>query len=85
MNNSVKIIGGFLIGAAVGAVAGILLAPDSGENTRSKLKDETKRLADQLSESISHSLGLIKQEANKKMQEGKATYNNIKETASTNV
>lgn len=28
-----------LIGAAIGAVAGILLAPDKGSNTRKKIKD----------------------------------------------
>jgi gas vesicle protein len=28
----------FIVGAAIGAVAGVLLAPDSGANTRKKLK-----------------------------------------------
>jgi gas vesicle protein len=28
----------FIVGAAVGAIAGVLLAPDSGANTRKKLK-----------------------------------------------
>ncbi len=32
-----KVLLGFLAGAAAGALAGILLAPDSGENTRKKI------------------------------------------------
>lgn len=32
-----------IAGAAVGAVAGLLYAPDSGENTRAKLSEDAKR------------------------------------------
>ena len=35
--SSSKTLLGFVAGAAVGALAGILLAPDSGTNTRKKL------------------------------------------------
>ncbi|MEH0156911.1 YtxH domain-containing protein [Limibacter armeniacum] len=34
----------FLGGIAVGALAGLLLAPDTGENMQRKLTDEAKRL-----------------------------------------
>ncbi|MBO6087908.1 YtxH domain-containing protein [bacterium] len=34
-----KFLAGFLVGGAIGAVAGILLAPKSGEETRAMLKD----------------------------------------------
>lgn len=72
MNTSAKILGGFLAGAALGAVAGILLAPDSGANTRMKVVDESKRLTDKLTDSISKSLGLIQKEAKSKINEAKS-------------
>ena len=38
-STTTKFLCGFLIGGAVGAIAGILLAPKSGEETRKLLKD----------------------------------------------
>ena len=43
MSNKSDNLLAFIVGAAIGAVAGVLLAPDSGANTRKKLK---KTLAD---------------------------------------
>jgi len=40
-----KFFGGFIVGAAIGAVAGILLAPKSGEETRRILADSAKDVA----------------------------------------
>jgi len=37
-----KFLAGFLVGGAVGAVAGILLAPQAGEETRDLLCDASK-------------------------------------------
>lgn len=37
-----KFLAGFLVGGALGAVAGILLAPQSGEETRELLSDASK-------------------------------------------
>jgi gas vesicle protein len=48
MNNTAKILAAFAMGAAAGAVAGILLAPDKGSETRKKLTDEGKKLAGDL-------------------------------------
>jgi len=39
---------GLLIGAAAGAVAGILLAPQSGKETRKRLCEEGERLREEL-------------------------------------
>lgn len=56
MNGTQKSILGFLIGAAAGAIAGILLAPDSGEQTRQKIatkaKDYSGDLGSQLNTAI---------------------------------
>ena len=40
----------FIAGAAVGAIAGILLAPDKGSVTRDKLKTKAKDLGENLNE-----------------------------------
>lgn len=37
-----KFIAGFIVGGAIGAVAGILLAPKSGEETRELLSNSAK-------------------------------------------
>ena len=48
MNNNEKVIISFLVGAAAGALAGLLLAPASGDETREKLKDNALRVSDDL-------------------------------------
>lgn len=51
MKSSSKIaLFSFIAGAAAGAIAGILLAPDKGTVTREKLKNKAKDLGDNLSE-----------------------------------
>lgn len=37
-----KFLAGFIVGGALGAIAGILLAPQSGEETRELLDDASK-------------------------------------------
>jgi len=44
--NSSKVLLGVLGGVAVGAIAGILLAPDKGSKTRKKIMDKSKGFAD---------------------------------------
>jgi gas vesicle protein len=82
MNTAVKVIGGFLAGAAIGTVTGILIAPDKGKNTRKKLKDESTRLANQLSESVSNSIHALKDDYNRKLDEyaenGKSSIDTVK-------
>ena len=40
-----KFLAGFVVGGAIGAIAGILLAPQSGEETRDLLTDASKDVA----------------------------------------
>ena len=42
----------FIGGALAGATAAILLAPDSGENTRKKLKEKAQREYDHLKDKL---------------------------------
>ena len=39
-----KFIAGFIVGGAIGAVAGILLAPKSGEETRNEIANGAKEM-----------------------------------------
>lgn len=45
MSSVSKFLAGFVVGGAIGAIAGILLAPKSGEETRKFLADSAQDLA----------------------------------------
>ena len=47
-----KFLTGFLIGGAIGAVAGILLAPNSGEETREMLADSARDVMKKTDETV---------------------------------
>lgn len=48
MKNSGSILSAFLIGAGIGAVAGLLLAPEKGSDTRKKLVKGAQDLVENL-------------------------------------
>ncbi|MFZ1806928.1 MAG: YtxH domain-containing protein [Cyclobacteriaceae bacterium] len=84
MNTKTKVIGGFIIGAALGAASGLMLAPSSGRKTRKKLKAESKRLANELIEKANESLDSAKKAYNHKIEEytknGKSSIDHLTET-----
>ena len=86
MNTSTKVIGGFLIGAALGAASGILLAPSSGRKTRKKIKSESKKMADEIIDKANQTLAQAKKSYNKKLEEyvktGKSGIDNLSEAIS---
>ena len=69
MNTTVKIIGGFLAGAAIGAASGILMAPQSGKKTRKKVMDSSKQFSNDVVKSINKSLGELKETYNSKLDD----------------
>ena len=67
--DSKRMIGGLLAAAAIGAAIGILLAPSSGERTRSKLIKGSRRLTDSLEETMEDSIELLKDKFNSGVEE----------------
>ncbi len=80
-----KIVAGILIGAAAGAVLGVLFAPDKGEKTRKKLmkkgSDFTGSLKDKVNEfvdGIRDHFENAKTEAEEVVEEGKGKVTAVK-------
>lgn len=77
MNTKTKVIGGFLLGTAIGAATGLLLAPSSGRKTRKKIKNESKLMADEVISKANESLKTAKKAFDQKldayMKKGKST------------
>lgn len=83
--SSTKALLGFVAGAAVGALAGILLAPDTGTNTRKKIASKTGDLTDTLKNSFSDFIDGVKDsyagaknDAEDMADTAKAKMNNLK-------
>jgi gas vesicle protein len=52
MSSTGKFLTGFVIGGAIGAIAGILLAPKSGKETREELAKGAKEAAERTKETV---------------------------------
>jgi len=80
-----KVIGGFIVGAALGVAAGLLFAPASGERTRKKLVKGTKRLKDDVVDYIEDSIETLKAQVNDKIEQatskGRELFNHVSEKA----
>ena len=59
-NNTGKLIGALLIGAAIGGVLGVLFAPDKGSETRKKIAGKSGELTDALKDQFLGLLGDVK-------------------------
>ncbi len=79
MRNS-NVLAGFLAGAAVGLVAGILFAPHKGSNTRKKIADKAGELTDSMKDSFGNLVDGVK----KTFSEATDEMEKIREKAKTN-
>lgn len=85
---SAKLLTGILIGAAAGAVLGVLYAPEKGTDTRRRLSekggewgDTVKNKFNELGEAISEKYDSIRGEATDMLNKGKDAAQNAQNTA----
>ena len=64
-NNTLGVLGGMLIGALAGAVTMLLLAPQSGEDTRKQIQEKGIELRDRTTEVVQDTVAQVRSKANK--------------------
>lgn len=78
-----KIIAGFLVGAAVGAIAGILLAPDKGSVTRKKISDKASEAGGAVKDKLSDKLEDLKEYVASKLDKVKSRVDEFEESVNS--
>lgn len=58
-----SILGGFLVGSAIGAATALLFAPRSGEETRAEIREKAVELRDRTSETVKDTVSQAKSKA----------------------
>jgi gas vesicle protein len=78
-----NLIGGFIVGAALGVAAGLLLAPASGARTRKNLIKGSLKLKDNVVDYVDDSIDSLREQLNGKIDQlakrGKETINHVSE------
>ena len=70
-NSAGKMLLGTIIGGAIGALAGIMFAPDKGSVTRKKIADKAKETSDNLKESVTGKYEEVKEYVSEKLDKRK--------------
>jgi gas vesicle protein len=84
-----KVLLGMVVGLATGAILGVLMAPDSGENTRKKISKKSQSYVDDLKskfndfvdgfmENVESVKGEAKDKADDIIGKAKSKYNDLK-------
>jgi gas vesicle protein len=68
-NDGFKIMSGFFIGAIGGLLTGILIAPESGKDTRKKISDTANKIKDDLSDFADETLEATKKSISETIDE----------------
>lgn len=69
MDNTGKTFAAFLMGAAAGTLVGLLLAPESGNETRTKLNKTANDVLYDLEDALEASMEKVKEMADNAMEE----------------
>lgn len=77
-----KFLSGILLGAAAGAVLGVLFAPEKGQDTRKKISKKTGKLGedlkakfDEMTDTIKEKFDSIREDANDMIDKSKTAKN----------
>lgn len=79
MNTTGKILTAFAVGAAAGAILGILFAPDKGSETRQKISEQGKKFADKFTEKFNKAKENVNDLKEELKKAAKETVNNFQE------
>jgi gas vesicle protein len=63
-NNTLGVLGGMLIGALAGAATALLLAPQSGKDTRKQIQEKGVELRDRTTELVEDTVAQVRTKAN---------------------
>jgi gas vesicle protein len=64
-NNTLSLLVGMLLGGLVGATAMLLLAPQSGKDTRKRIQEKSIELRDRTTEMVDDTMAKVRTNANK--------------------
>jgi gas vesicle protein len=64
-NNILSVLGGMLIGALAGVAATLLLAPQSGKDTRRQIQEKSIELRDRTTQLVDDTMTKVRTNANK--------------------
>jgi gas vesicle protein len=85
-NDTYKILAGFLIGAMGGLLTGLMIAPESGKNTRKKILEEAESLRDDLltkaEEQYEHTKKKLSEKIDELAEVGRNSINDLKDKSS---
>ena len=77
-NNTLDVLGGMLIGALAGAAAALLLAPQSGKDTRKQIQEKSIELRDRTTEMVEDTVAQVRSNANKMAASGREKMEDLK-------
>jgi gas vesicle protein len=77
MTNNGKVLSALLLGAAAGAVLGLLFAPEKGSDIRKKIQDGAEDLLDQLSDKMDEAKDTLSELKDKGMRAASDLKDNV--------
>jgi len=77
--NPLNVLLGVVIGGLVGAVTMLLLAPQSGKNTRMQIREKGIELRDRTTELVEDTLAQVRSKANEIMTGGREKFEELKQ------